>query len=109
MCRIWRYGESLDGVGILVILFGNEYVLWTRVRRPPRVGVYGKYRRRIQVVGEWVLLKISLYLGKRFCKYFVDLVAVSFFSWSPIKASGVGQRRINSCKLDNAILREPTF
>ena len=28
-----------------------------------------------------MLLKMSLYLGNKFCMYFVDLVAVSLVSW----------------------------
>jgi hypothetical protein len=35
---IWRYGEILAGVGILVIFPGNVYLLWISVRSPPSTG-----------------------------------------------------------------------
>ena len=39
ICIICRYGEILAGVGILVTFFGNAYLLWIRVSRPPLPGV----------------------------------------------------------------------
>jgi hypothetical protein len=43
-----------------VTLAGHEYVLWMRVRRPPRVGVYGMPRCAMHHVAVLVLLNMSL-------------------------------------------------
>ena len=36
---ICRYGDIDGGVGILVILSGNAYWWWIKVRRPPLAGL----------------------------------------------------------------------
>ena len=49
------------------------------MRSPPLAGVYGIFCC-MHLVNAWVLLKISLYSGNRFCIYFVDFVAVNLVS-----------------------------
>jgi hypothetical protein len=39
------------------------------------------------LVGVLVLLNISLYVGNRFCIYFLDFVATIFVSWKAMIAS----------------------
>ena len=76
---ICKYGEISAGVGILVRLPGYAYFLFTSVSRPPLAGVYG-ILCCMHLVSACVLLNINLYVGNRFCIYFVDFVAVSLVS-----------------------------
>jgi hypothetical protein len=59
----------------------------------------------MQVVGECVLLKRSLYCGNNLCRYFIDLVAKRLVSWRAIRAGFGEQCVMNSCKLGSAVLR----
>ena len=69
------------------------------VSNPPLVGVYCLLCC-IQLVSVCVLLNISLWLGNRFCMYFVDLVAVTLVSCIVIMA---GFCAISRCKLGRVV------
>ena len=79
ICIVCRYGDMIAGDGIFVMFPGNAYLWFMSVSRPPLAGVYG-ILCWIHLVSACVLLKISLYCGKRFWIYLVDLVAVSLVS-----------------------------
>jgi hypothetical protein len=70
----WRYGEIGIDVGILIMFPRNKYVLYISIQWPPHIGEYGNLHWFIYLVGVLVLLKMSLYVEKRFCMYFVFLV-----------------------------------
>ena len=102
---ICRYGDSVAGVGIFVMLPRNAYVLCMSVRSPPLAGVYG-ILCCMHLVSACVLLNISLYCGNRFCMYFVDFVAVSLVSCIVIIA---GLFDISLCKFGRAVFRDEAF
>ena len=105
---ICRYGEILDGVGILETFPGNAYLLWMSVSKPPLPGVYG-IRCCMHLVRACVLLKMSLKSGNRFCMYFVDLLAVSFVSWICMIAVLLRELFVRLCMLGRDVLRDDAF
>ena len=79
ICIVCRYGDMFAGDGIFVMFPINAYLWFMSVSRSPLAGVYG-ILCWIHLVSACLLLKISLYYGKRFWIYLVDLVAVSLVS-----------------------------
>lgn len=77
------------GVGSFWMFPGYAYSWLIKVSSPPLAGIYG-IRCCIHLVSTCVLLNISLYCGKSFCMYVVDLVAVSLVSWIMIIAGLFG-------------------
>ncbi len=105
---ICKYGDILDGVGILVTFPGKAYLLCINVSSPPRLGVYG-ILCCIHLVRLRVLLKMSLYSGNRFCIYLVDLVVVSFVSCMFMIAVFVGVLFMRLCKFGRVVLSDDAF
>ena len=105
---ICKYGDILDGVGILVIFPGKAYLLCINVSKPPLLGVYG-ILCCMHLVRVCVLLKMSLYSGNRFCIYLVDLVAVSFVSCMFMIAVFVGVLFMRLCKFGRVVLSDDAF
>ena len=105
---ICRYGDIAAGVGILMMLPGNAYVLFMSVRSPPLAGVYG-ILCCMHLVSACVLLNISLYWGNRFCMYFVDFVAVNLVSCMVIIAGLFGVLDISWCRLGRAVFSDEAF
>ena len=56
-----------------------------------------------------VLLKKSLYCGKMFCMYLVDLVAVSLVSCMVMAVGGFWEYVITSCRHGIAVLSDVAF
>ena len=108
ICIICRYGEISVGVGILVMLPGYAYLLFIRVRSPPLAGVYG-ILCCMHLVNAWVLLKISLYSGNRFCIYLVDFVAVSLVSCIVMIAGCVVLSVIKLYMLGKVVFKNEAF
>ena len=105
---ICRYGEIVDGVGILVMLPGYAYFMFISVRSPPLAGVYG-ILCCIHLVNVCVLLNISLYCGNKFCMYFVDFFAVNFVSCMVIIAGLFGVSDMSWWRFGKAVFSEEAF
>jgi hypothetical protein len=73
---------------------------------------YGEMRDILccmHLVNAWVLLKISLYFGNRFCIYFVDFVAVSLVFCIVMIVGLVVLSVIKLCMFGKAVFKYEAF
>jgi hypothetical protein len=105
----YRYGEMDACIGNFWMYPGKEYALCMKINNPPLVRVYGNLQCCIHLVGMFVMLKRSSYVGNRFCIYLVDLEDVIFVSRKTMMVGSLPVILMRSCRLERVEFRKEEF